>query len=246
LERAVEVDLQEQMAAERTERVADGAVAAAGVTTSGGADGNAGALGSLSVTLLKIEQTFADGKMTDARRIELSEKLKRLAELMEQGGGASKLTDAIKRAGEELAENGPNATALLRAAREELARLERALEDSKFTDAYARQVAERKRAELRAAALASGSDESPATADDTGDEDLVELAAAARRPPDEPSGTGGILYSTDETKPSGAAGWPGYDRSAKMAMEQIESGVVPPRHARLVRGYFDSIRPSGK
>ncbi len=197
-------------------------------------------------TLLKIEKDLAAGTMDNARRIDLSERLRRLAELMEQGGAGSKVAEAIRKAGEKLAGNDADAVAALRAAQDELDRLEKALQDSKFTDAYARRIAEKKRAELRAAALARGSAGRPEVAADVEDEDLVELAATARRPPDAAGGSEGILYSPKETRPAGATGWRGYDASVKVAVEQIESGTVPPRHARLVRSYFDSIKPVGR
>ena len=247
--RAVEAELQGRMAAERTASVAERAVAAAALGPSGGAaspESRTGGLGALRVTLFNIEQDLAGGKMENARRIDLSERLRRLAELMEQGGAAPKLAEAIRRASKKLASNDADAVASLRAAQEELDRLEKALRESKFTDAYARRIAERKRAELRAAALAGGSEGSPGAADDGGDEDLVELAASAKRAPDAAGGSGGILYSPSDTGASRPADWRGYDASVKVATEQIESGAVPPRHARLVRGYFDSIKPVGE
>ena len=190
MESAVEADLQERMTAERTERVAGRGAATLGAPSD---ESNGGGLGALRVTLFKIEQGLAGGKVDNARRIDLSEKLKRLAQLIEQGGGASKLAEAIKRAGEGLAGNDADARAMLRAAQEELDKLARALEESKFTDAHAREIAERKRAELQAAALVHGSEGSPAAADDSGGEDLVELAAAARQPPDAAGGADGII-----------------------------------------------------
>ena len=85
MERAVTAELHERMEAERTASVTESAVVAAGVDSSdGGAarESDESVLGALRVTLFRIEQDLARGKMDDTRRIDLSEKLKYYALLL--------------------------------------------------------------------------------------------------------------------------------------------------------------------
>lgn len=242
MQRAVETQVRERLAAERTAGAADGAMAESMLGSSGGVASEAGGPGRLRVVIFKIEQELAGGKMDNVRRITLSKELQRLAERLNERGAAPKLTEAIRKASERLAANDANALASLRAAREELDRIEKALKDPEFADAYARRIAERTRAELRAAAPDTGQTGAP-VAGDGGGEDLVELAASAKRPPDSAGGSSGILYSPSDAGTSRPADSRGHAAALKAADAQIESGAIPPRHARLVRSYFDSVRP---
>jgi len=239
---AVERRVVSQAQAER----AAAAVEQAGLRTGPGAAGTAeGKLGALRITLVNIQRELAGPDMDEARRIELSGRLRHLAELMEQGGAGPKLTDAIRKAGEKLAAADEGAAAALRAAQDELDALEEALKNRDFADAYARRIAEKMRAALRSRGAAAAAARAP-VADAGADEDLVELAASAKRAPGSADGPGGIIYSPVNVRTPSAAGWRGHDDALKSANAQIESGVVPPRHARLVRSYFDAVKPARK
>jgi len=237
---AVETQVVRQAQAERSAAAAGAAVEQVGLGGAGaGAAGTAeGNLGALRITLINIQRELAGRDVDAARRIELSDKLRRLAELMEQGGAAPELTDAIRKAGEKLA------AAALRAAQDELDRLEEALKKPRFEHAYARLIAEKKRAALRSAGTPDVAAARAPVPDAGADEDLVELAALAKRPPDAAGWPGGIIYSPASVRTPSAAGWRGHGDALKSANAQIESGVVPRRHARLVRGYFDAVKPA--
>ena len=236
---AVETQVVRQAQAERSAAAAGAGVEQVGLGAGAGAAGTAeGNLGALRITLINIQRELAGRDVDAARRIELSDKLRRLAELMEQGGAAPELTDAIRKAGEQLA------AAALRAAQDELDRLEEALKNPDFEDAYARLIAEKKRAALRSAGTPDVAAARAPVRDAGADEDLVELAASAKRPPASADGPGGIIYSPVDARMPSAAGWRGHGDALKSANAQIEGGVVPRRHARLVRGYFDAVKPA--
>lgn len=242
---AVERRVVRQAQAERSAAAVGAAVEQAGLGAGPAAARTAeGKLGALRITLVNIQRELAGRDIGEARRIELSKNLARLAALLAEGGAGPKLTDAIRKTGEKLAAADEGAAAALRAAQDELDRLEKALNNPDFANAYARRIAEKKRAELRSRGAADVAAARAPVPDAGADEDLVELAASAKRPPDSADGSGGIIYSPVNVRTPSAAGWRGHGDALKSANAQIESGVVPPRHARLVRDYFDAVRPA--
>jgi len=235
MERSVARQVAVQVDAERTA----GILAGADLPTPA-ADASGG-VGALRVALVNVEKALADGSLDGARRIELSDKLRALAAQMAKEGADAKLTRAIQAAADTLANPDENAVALLRATQAELDRIDAALKEHEFQDEYAGRIAARTRAELMAGAADTARPAIEGAAEP--DEDLVEVAASARRPADSGEPATGILYLPRDSQTPPADGWRTYDAAARAAERQITTGAVPRHRARLVRDYFQATEP---
>ncbi len=202
-------------------------------------------IGRLRLNLVRIEKDLAAAASPRKHQLELGHRLRQLAGLMKEHGADVGLVEAIKKAAEALETDDKEAAMLLRAAQQKLARLEEALRGPDEMGRYAKALAEKKAAEFRAVGT---SDLSAALRRETTGEpdgDLVELAPTAGEPP-QPSVPRGIVYSPRATGSTPAPAALDYERAVRSAHAQIESKKIPPGYARLVRDYFDSIRPAAK
>lgn len=195
----------------------------------------------LRLSLARIEKKLLDG-LDDSKRADLATDLRRLAALLGEERGGERLAERINSTADAIARNDKDAGRMLRAAQEELARLEEML---KATDALSKEMQEIAEIERSALRHTNASPTASHVKADIApiDADLVELAASGR----ELSGTTeptGIIYSRAEprTLPTGAEG--GHEQALRSALVDIETGRIPSGYARLVRAYFDAIRPA--
>jgi len=231
---------------ERALRSSGAADAAAGLQASAGAKTGTGGLGGLRLTLVKIEKDLAAGKLGDAKRIELSEHLRRLAGLMSERRAGPALTESLNRTAAALNQGDRSAAAkMLRAAQNELARLEDALKKAGAMDAHMKKLAAKAREALRASAAPASAQPLPPTPDPAGG--LVEQAPLARqRGADERPV--GILYSSTAAARGAAATKPpwAYDDALDSARNWLEEQRLPADYVRLVQDYFSSIKPADR
>jgi len=193
-------------------------------------------LGALRLALVRIGRDLRAGSIDDARRVELGETLRRLAARLAAEGAEDALVESIRRTADALAEGREDALAGIRQAERELARLERELERAGGAPTT-RQV------ETMAAGAHGAGAVRPAGPPGEGEDELVELTAAAQRPPEsEPAG--GIIYSTRATGGAAENAAGDVETAARQADLLIETGRIPPGHAKLVRDYFTAIRPA--
>ncbi len=240
MEREVETRLAAQAEAERQQR----AVTAAVEQLPGGSDlqSQPTGLGGLRLAFVKIEKELLAGEIDAERRLRLSDRLRRLAGAMQEQVGETELSKAIRKTAEALARGGQDAAAQLRALQEQLDRLERALKESQSMDGHMRELAERKRAAMRTADTSEFARKRETEPRGEPDDDLVELGAIGRKPPEQAAPTG-IIYSSGAGRETPAEISADYEAAARSAYAEIDSGVIPPEFARLVRDYFDSIKP---
>ena len=78
------------------------------------------------------------------------------------------------------------------------------------------------------------------------EEGLVELTAVAKKPPESDAPSAGIIYSGRAMGEAADRAAGDYESAARAAREQIESGEIPPQYIRLVRDYFDAIKPAAR
>ena len=245
MEREVERRVAAQGDAERTQRAA--AVAArrlpAGSMPDLDPQGRQGGLGGLRVMFVEVERDLAAGKIDGSRGLELSDRLRRMAELMAAQRADAKLTECIRKTAEALAAGDGRAADMLRRAQEELARLEEQLRATESMDRFMRKLAEKKRSAARTADTSQFAGVREPRIAGEPDAGLVEVSAVAKAPLERDAGAAGIIYSRVATGISSAGAVRRYEQAVRSARRQIDSGGVPAGYARLVRNYFDAIRP---
>lgn len=235
------MEVRRRVAAEAEARSAASALAAASRRLPPNNAANANSLHGLRLSLVRIEKDLVDG-VDDSQRTELAADLRRLAALLGEERGAERLAERIQSTANAIAMGDKDAARMLRGAQEELARLEEML---KPTDALSNEM--QKIAEAERAAL-QHTDTSPTASHVKADiapagVDLVELAATGKEPSGGAEPTGIIYPPTEPRTPfTGAEGE--HEQAIRSALTEIESGRIPPGYARLVRAYFDAIRPA--
>jgi len=248
MRRAVEQSVAEQVIAERKDRAIAAAASGMGAGSWPGlGEGESPqTAGALRVALVKIRQDLLSGMLDDATRLDLGERLRRLAALAEAQGADRRLADAVRNTALALSRGDEEAARALRAAAEELARLEKALAGSDLMDKGLREWAEREQTALEAARLSPSTDARGPQGAGMPEDGLVEVTAVAKKPPESDAPSGGIIYSGHAMGEAVGRAVGDYESAARAARAQIESGEIPPRYIRLVRDYFDAIKPAAR
>ena len=247
MRRAVEQRLAAQAVAEKNDRAI--AAAAAGMAAAnwpGLVEGESPqTAGTLRLTLVKVRQDLLNGTLDDAMRLDLGERLRRLAALAEEQGADKQLADAIKNTALALKKGDEEAAKAIQAAERELARLEEALAGTDSMAKGLRAWAEREQAALQVARQTPAGMRGPQGVEKP-EEGLVELTAVAKKPPESDAPSAGIIYSGRAMGEAADRAAGDYESAARAAREQIESGEIPPQYIRLVRDYFDAIKPAAR
>lgn len=197
----------------------------------------------MHLRFFQIDRDLLEGDLDAARHLELSEELRRLARQMREHGGSEELAEAIRETARALEEGDSEAAASsLREAQEELDRLARALERDEQRTERERELARRLRAEMADLATLDPY-ERPELRPAAEDEELVELTPRAT-PPEERDTDGGIIYDRDRTGTERDDAPIIHREAREAALREIGEGRVPPGYEKLVRDYFDAIKPA--
>ncbi len=202
----------------------------------------ADSLGGLRVSLVRIEKELLKG-LDDSQRTELAADLRRLAALLGEEHGGKQLAERIKAAADAIAKGAKDATEMLRGAQEELARLEEMLRSTVALSPEMQKLAEAERASFRAAAATAATSNVKADTNPA-DADLVDVAALGKEGGGRADPTG-IIYPLDEPRAPLLGAEARYEQALSSALVDLETGRIPAGYARLIRAYFDAIRPIG-
>ena len=236
-QRAAEQIAEDRVEAERTQPVIEEAAPAL-VRAAGGTEAEAKTGSGLRVTLMNIQHEMAKGTLKEAQRIDLSDALRKLAARMAAQRGDPALARALEDTAKALAANDPKAVERIQTALEQLARNEDALKAAEGLDKRMRELVARQLAQLRGS---ERPESRPLTEGPGG-----ELIEAPARGANGETPVQGVNYARVSTGIEPSEAKPEHDAAVRAAEAGIESGAVPARYARLVRGYFDAIKPAGK
>jgi hypothetical protein len=206
-----------------------------------GAGGASDVDGRLRIQIVRWRKQAGASKL-EAERASL--RLQRLARALAREPGGAEFAAQLREAAERMARDPAAAARLLERVEQELAEMERALQEAESTTGTLRRRVEEKRAELRTATSPEPDAGSPRPAVEPGDTgDLAELTARTR-PPRASTAPGGMVYTEAETGTRGSQAAASHAEAVRTARSEIESGRIPPGRADLIRAYFDAVAPS--
>ncbi|MFW6108086.1 MAG: hypothetical protein ACOC70_02680 [bacterium] len=245
MEHEVADEVAAELEAERTGRAIAAARAAgpAGAPTGRPAEPEA-ELQRLRLRFFRIEREMLEGDMRAARQLELRDELRRLARRMAEHDADPELTAAIRRTARSLQEgNDEETVSALRATQEELDRMAKALAGREERTGHEAELADRLRAAMAESRAPEPAGPPPEPAEHA--DHLVELAPVAD-PPEPRRPEGGIVYRDITTGADPATATRTHQAARGAALHEISEGRIPPGYARLVRDYFDAVRPAGE